>query len=110
MNLRVYPRLSMLSREDCLRIHQASCHILKNSGVKVHSDAGLDLLRQAGAVVVDKLVKIPPSLVEHALATVPASFNLYRRGSTEVGIKLDGETSYFGPGSDTLHYLDPRTG
>jgi trimethylamine--corrinoid protein Co-methyltransferase len=100
----------MLSREDCLQIHQSSCHILKNTGIKVHSDAGLDLLRQAGAVVADKLVKIPPSLIEHALATVPESFNLYRRGTTEVAIRLDGEACYFGPGSDTLRYLDPRTG
>jgi trimethylamine--corrinoid protein Co-methyltransferase len=110
MNFRAYPRLSMLSREDCLRIHQSSCHVLKNTGVKVHSETGLDLLRQAGAMITDNLVKIPPSLVEHALATVPGSFNLYRRGSTEMAIQLDGRSSYFGPGSDTLHYLDPRSG
>ncbi|MBN1992930.1 MAG: trimethylamine methyltransferase family protein [Anaerolineae bacterium] len=110
MNLRTYPRLTMLNRENCLRLHQASCHILKNTGVKVHSETGLDLLRRAGAVITDNLVKIPPSLVEHALATAPGSFNLYRRGTTEVAIKLDGEAAYFGPGSDTLHYLDPRTG
>jgi trimethylamine--corrinoid protein Co-methyltransferase len=100
----------MLDRQDCLRIHQASCEILKKTGVKVHSQAGLQLLKDAGAAVQDELVKIPPSLVEWALAGVPASFNLYTRGTEEVAIRLDGEGVYFGPGSDTLHYLDPRTG
>jgi trimethylamine--corrinoid protein Co-methyltransferase len=110
MNLRVHPRLTMLDREDCLRIHRASCEILRRTGVKVHSQAGLDLLRQAGAVVKDKLVKIPPPLVESALATTPGSFNLYKRGAAEIALKLDGQETYFGPGSDTLHYLDPRSG
>jgi trimethylamine--corrinoid protein Co-methyltransferase len=110
MNLCVHPKLTMLGREDCLRIHRASCEILRQTGVKVHSETGLDLLRQAGAVVKDKLVRIPPSLVEWALAAVPGSFNLYKRGVTEIALKLDGQEMYFGPGSDTLHYLDPRSG
>ena len=107
---RLRPHLTMLGREDCLRIHRASCEILRHTGVLVHSEAGIDLLRRAGAVVDEKLVKIPPSLVEAALATAPGAFNLYRRGTDDVGVRLDGKRSYFGPGSDTLRYLDPRSG
>ncbi len=104
------PRLTMLEREDCLRLHRASCQILRQTGVKVHSEAGLKLLREAGAVIEEKLVKIPPSLVEWALASAPSAFNLYKRGTDQVALKLDGQEVYFGPGSDTLHYLDPRSG
>jgi trimethylamine--corrinoid protein Co-methyltransferase len=104
------PKLSMLGREDCLKLHQASCEILRQTGVKVYSEAGRKLLQSAGAVVIDELVKIPPSLVEAALASAPGSFNLYKRGSQEVALKLDGQEVYFGPGSDTLRYLDPRSG
>jgi trimethylamine--corrinoid protein Co-methyltransferase len=93
-----------------LRIHQASCHILHNTGIKVHHPEGLRLLQQAGAQVEGEQVKIPPSLVEWALASAPESFELYRRGSQEAVIHLDGRHVYFGPGSDTLHYLDPRSG
>jgi trimethylamine--corrinoid protein Co-methyltransferase len=100
----------MLGREDCLRIHHASCEILRKTGVQVYSSAGLNLLREAGAVVEDELVKIPPSLVERALASTPGAFNLYRRGTDEVTVCLDGKGVYFGPGSDTLRYLDPRSG
>jgi trimethylamine--corrinoid protein Co-methyltransferase len=109
MSPRIHPKLKMLEREDCLRIHLASCEILRKTGVQVHNKAGVELLRQAGAVVVDKLVKIPPSLVEWALTCVPDTFNLYQRGTGEVALKLDGRHTYFGPGSDTLHYLDPHS-
>jgi trimethylamine:corrinoid methyltransferase-like protein len=46
---RVRPRLTMLDRDDCLRLHQASCRILHETGVRVYSPAGLALLRQGGA-------------------------------------------------------------
>lgn len=107
---RLQPRFSMLGREDCLRIHQAAGTILKQTGVKVYSPAGRQLLQKAGALVEDDLVKISSSLVEWALAAAPSSFNLYARGSESVAIRLDGKGVYFGPGSDTYRYLDPRSG
>lgn len=107
---RIRPQMTMLGQDDRLRIHRASCDILKNTGVRVHHEGGLKLLREAGARIEgDTLVKIAPSLVEWALASVPSSFNLYKRGTDEVAVKLDGEQVYFGPGSDTLRYMDPRT-
>jgi trimethylamine--corrinoid protein Co-methyltransferase len=104
------PKLNMLDREDCLKIHRASCEILRQTGVKVYNKMARTLLQSAGAIVADELVKIPPSLVEAALASTPHHFNLYKRGSDEVAVKLDGQEVYFGPGSDTLRYLDPRSG
>ena len=107
---RIRPKFSMLSRDDCLRIHQASCEILRNTGVRVFCDEALDMLRNAGAKVEGDLVKFGPSLVEWALASAPGSFNLYKRGTDEPAVILDGQHVYFGPGSDTFRYLDPRTG
>lgn len=106
----VFPKMTMLGQEDRLRIHQASCEILHKTGVQIHNRDGLDLLKQAGALVKEELVKIPPSMVEWALASAPDRFNLYRRGSDEIVVRLDGKGVYFGTGSDTLHYLDPRSG
>lgn len=104
------PRLTMLDRHECLRLHRASLEILRRTGVHVYSERALSLLREAGAAVDGHLARIPPSLVEWSLATVPGAFNLYRRGSDQVAIRLDGHGVYFGPGSDTLRYLDPRSG
>jgi trimethylamine---corrinoid protein Co-methyltransferase len=107
---RVRPHLKMLDREDCLRLHQASCTILAETGIRVYSQAGLDLLREGGAHIDGNLVRVSPSLVEWALSAAPRRFDLYRRGGDEIAIRLDGQTVTFGPGSDTLRYLDPRTG
>jgi trimethylamine--corrinoid protein Co-methyltransferase len=108
---RQVPKMTMLGRDDCLRIHQASCRILHEIGVQVYDPEGVELLRQAGARIEDDLlVKIPPSLVEWSLASAPEKFNLYKRGTSEPAVILDGTTVNFGPGSDTLRYLDPRTG
>jgi len=106
----VAPKLSMLGPDECLQIHRASCSILRKTGVNVLSQAGLDLLHRAGAKLEGQRAYIPPSLVEAALASAPESFNLYRRGTQEIALRLDGKQVYFGPGSDTLRYLDPRSG
>lgn len=109
-SVRYRPKFNMLDREACLRIHGASLEILRRTGVMVHAESGLELLREAGADIEGELARISPTLVERVLATAPGPFNLYRRGSEEVAVRLDGEAIYFGPGSDTLNYLDPRTG
>ncbi len=71
---RLRPKLSMLNREACLRIHQASLEILHRTGVMVHAESGLALLREAGAALDGELARIPPTLVERALATAPGPF------------------------------------
>jgi trimethylamine--corrinoid protein Co-methyltransferase len=100
----------MLSQDDCEEIHLASCQILNRTGVRVHNARGLELLRAAGAPVEDGLARIPPELVEWALAGVPRAFTLYQRGTQTACLELDRQHAYFGPGSDTLRYLDPRSG
>ncbi|MEZ4716844.1 MAG: trimethylamine methyltransferase family protein [Caldilineaceae bacterium] len=65
----------------------------------------LSLLRQAGAQVNGDLVKLSPSLVEWALAGELVGVQSLPRTDQPV-VKLDGEGVYFGPGSDTLHFLD----
>lgn len=104
------PKLTMLDRADCLSIHKASLEVLRRTGVKVYNAEGLALLKAAGAVIDGELVRIPPSLVEQALATAPGAFTLHKRGTAEPAVVLDGQGVYFGTGSDTLRYLDPRTG
>lgn len=106
---RLAPHFAMLGPDNCQRLHDASCRILERTGVRVYHAGARQLLKRAGACVEDDLVRIPAALVEDALATVPCSFNLYRRNSNHVACVLDGKQVYFGPGSDTLRYLDPRS-
>jgi trimethylamine--corrinoid protein Co-methyltransferase len=105
------PRLTMLSHEQCETIHRASLEILRRTGVQVYHQEALDLLRGTDAVITDeKLVRFPPGLVEWALKQAPSRVALCHRGSNQVAAPLEGRLVNFGPGSDCLNYLDPRTG
>ncbi|MGD8966793.1 MAG: trimethylamine methyltransferase family protein [Anaerolineae bacterium] len=110
-NARAYPRMTMLSNEQCETIHLASLEILRRTGVRVYHDEALSLLRTAGAIITDgNLVRFTPGLVEWALGQAPSRIALCGRGSHEVLAPLEGREVNFGPGSDCLNYLDPRTG
>jgi len=106
-----YPRLQLLSQEQCQTIHRASLEILRRTGVRVFHRGALQLLRQADAHISDEnLVRFPAGLVEWALRQAPSRIALCRRGSDAPLVRLEGRQVSFGPGSDCLNYLDPRTG
>jgi len=71
----------------------------------------LDILGNAGIDVTNPdRVKIPVSMVEQALRTVPKSVTLFTREG-EPAIVLNGTTgSHFGAVPDLPQYLDPYTG
>jgi trimethylamine--corrinoid protein Co-methyltransferase len=103
--------MTMLDEEQCQTIHAASLEILRRTGVRVYHDEALEMLRASDALVSDdNLVRFPAGLVEWALDQAPSRIALCRRGSDEVVAPLEGRRVSFGPGSDCLNYLDPRTG
>jgi trimethylamine--corrinoid protein Co-methyltransferase len=106
----IKPNFQMLRSADCLRIHEAARKILHDTGVAVFHAEALQLFKAAGAHIDGQRVRLSPALVEWALASAPRTFDLYRRDAHAVAIRLDGQGVYFGSGSDTLHYLDPRSG
>jgi trimethylamine---corrinoid protein Co-methyltransferase len=105
------PRLELLDREQCERVHQASLEILRRTGVRIYNDEALALLREAGCHVTDgNLVRIPPGLIEWALSQVPSTIALCERGTSVASVRLCPGESSFGPGSDCPNYLDPKDG
>jgi len=106
-----FPRLTMLSPEQCKTVHRASLEILRRTGARVYHDEALKLLRQTDALVSDEnLVRFPAGLVEWALAQAPSRITLCHRGSDQVVAPLEGREVNFGTGSDCPNTLDPRTG
>ncbi len=102
-----FPRLS---EEQCCRMHEASLEILERVGVRLYLEEAVQMLKRAGAKVTDgNWVRVPPSLVEGALRTVPNEVILYDRQGHPV-MPVGGERCYYGPGSDCLNIIDHRTG
>ena len=99
-----------LSREQCEKLHDASLEILSRTGVQLHDEEAVDLLRRAGANVSDgNRVRIPGRLVEKALATAPKEVMLYDQQG-QLAIRAGDHRCYYGTGSDCLNILDHRTG
>lgn len=65
------PCLKCLSDREIRTIHEASLRILETIGIKMPHEEALAHWTKAGALVDGDVVKIPPKLVEAALATTP---------------------------------------
>lgn len=102
-----FPRLT---DEQCRTIRDASLEILERIGVRLELQEAVDLLKKAGAKVIDEnVVRIPPKLVERALTTTPRSVTLYDRNG-HPAMEVEGHRCFYGPGSDCLHIIDHRDG
>ncbi len=104
------PQFRKLSRDQVERLHHASLEILDRTGVRLYDQEALDLLKKAGVQVYEgNRVHIPPGLVEWALSVAPKRVVLCDRHGRRV-MPLERSNVFFGPGSDCLYVVDPRTG
>ena len=104
-------KLNILSSDEVYNIHTATLEILERTGVLVREEKALKLLDQAGAIVDHEknLVKIPAYLIEEAVAKTPKSFIWHARNPKK-SIRIGGEPTKFGPGSDCVNIIDLETG
>jgi trimethylamine--corrinoid protein Co-methyltransferase len=99
-----------LSDQQAQRLYGACLEILERTGVRLYDQEALDLLKKAGVSATDgNRVRIPPGLVDKALATAPKRLTLHDRNG-KAAMLVEGHCSFFGPGSDCLNIIDHRTG
>ncbi len=97
------PVLCFLSQEDQDQIYQAALRIISEIGMLVFQEEALTLLKNAGcSIEEEKLVKIPSTLVEHAVKTTPNNISVFDREGNPA-MELGGYHSYFGTGSDLMY-------
>jgi trimethylamine--corrinoid protein Co-methyltransferase len=101
--------LRVLSEEKIERIYQAALDCLERTGVNVLNEEARGLFTQAGAHVDGVRVRIPPQIIEDALAACPNGFTLWGRdGQTCIEV-VPGQV-HFGPGLTSSYFIDPYTG
>lgn len=99
-----------LSEDQCQKIHCASLEILERVGVRLHLEEAIQLLKKAGAQIVDNnLTRVPSSLVKKALAAVPKRVILYDRHGNPA-MPVEGHRCFYGSGSDCLNIIDHWSG
>ncbi len=101
--------LRRLSDSQNAKLYEACLTILERTGVQLHDQDAIDLLKSAGVTNIDgNRVRIPPKLVESARSTAPSQVTLHNRYGEPV-MPVGGRRSFFGTGSDCLHIIDHRT-
>jgi len=92
------------------RLRAATLDVLERIGVCFPCEPALEVFRRHGAAVDgDGIVKIPPGLVERALATAPRSFVLGGR-EPRFDLDLDGTRTYLSTEGVAARVRDPETG
>lgn len=104
------PIFRKLSKDQLAQMHAASLEILERTGVRLHSEEAVQILKKAGADVTEgNRVRIPSSLVEWALNIAPKRIVLANRFGERV-MPLERNNVFYGPGSDCPNIIDFRTG
>lgn len=106
----IAPKFQKLSQDQLERIHFASLEILERTGVRLHVPEAVELLKSAGADVInDTDVRIPSHLVEWALNTAPKRVMIANQKGERV-MPLERRNAFYGPGSDCPNVIDLNTG
>lgn len=103
------PQFRVLSDQQIIKIYQATLECLNRTGVNVLNAEARDLLAAAGARVDGVRVRIPPHVIQDAVAANPRSFTLWGRDG-EHRMQVVPDRVYFGPGPTCTCFIDPETG
>ncbi len=103
------PQLRWFSTGQLEEIHSATIDVLEQAGVRVDHDEALNLLKDAGCVVKDRVAKIPGWLIDEAIRMAPSKINIYDREGNPA-MNLEANYTYYGAGSDLPFHLDFETG
>ncbi len=97
---------NVLSEAEVERIHSASLLLLQQHGLFSESDLILDLFEKAGAWVdrETRMVRLPPEMVEQALASAPSTCVFYGR-DPQYDLLLQPGPVYFGMGGTSEPFI-----
>jgi len=100
-----------LSERDVGKTADAAFEVLEKSGMAVYSQTAFDAFKSAGAEVDEesRIVRLPRSLVEDAIASNPSSITLYSRDG-KCDVVLEKNRVHYGTGGTAIYVLDPDTG
>jgi len=112
------PFLRFLNEDQCKKVHEATLELLERTGVWVGHPECTEMLRGAGARVVEggskkgskfsTRVQIPAHLVEAAITSAPKSVTIYNRQG-KIAMELAERNYYFGCHGDNPDFIDPYT-
>jgi trimethylamine--corrinoid protein Co-methyltransferase len=89
--------MHLLSREDFDKIHHATLEIFKDVGLAFHEPEALEIFSRCGARVDGNVVFIEEGLVDKALKSAPAEFQIEGRNPAK-SVTIGGQHLVLAPG------------
>ena len=100
-------RFQMLSDDQLQEMFESVLHVLEYTGLEVHHEESVAILKEAGAWVDGMRVRLPSHMVRRALELAPRSFTVYARdGNPEHDIHIGPGRAHFGPGPTCPNFID----
>ncbi len=106
-NRSVYFRV--LSDDQIWQIKRAAFDILEKTGAKILHKEARNLLKKAGAIVKDDVVKVPEYVVQACIQTAPKGIIIFDRNNNRA-LEAEGRKSYYGTSTASPNTRDARTG
>jgi trimethylamine--corrinoid protein Co-methyltransferase len=103
------PYLRILTSDQIYEIKRAAFDLMFTVGFKVMHAGARKMLKQAGAIVIDDIVKVPEYIVLECLKTVPKGFTIYDRNGNRA-MEVEGRKSYYGTSTASPRTKDALTG
>jgi len=103
--------VSVFTESELEEIHFSTLEVLERAGVFVEDDEALDIFSDGGCVVdrETRTVRIPPHVVEDAIASAPSRYTLYGRTPENDFVMEPGRVA-FTNFSEGIHVVDLETG
>lgn len=104
-------KVDMFTRDELAEIHRATLEVLQHTGIFVQKEEARQLFARNGAVVneKEKSVRMPPHMVNEAIASAPEILRLAGRDSSR-DVVLDGGRVTFTCFGEGITIDDPWTG
>ena len=104
-------KLEVLTKEDVLKIHNATLQIIEKVGVRFPSKRALEIWESVGAEVdhEKKIVRVKPQVIEDALKKAPPAYKLAARDPQQ-DLQLDGNHVNLGTDGCGVEVIDIHTG
>ncbi|MBM4423770.1 MAG: trimethylamine methyltransferase [Chloroflexi bacterium] len=103
-------QFQILTDDQRQEIFRSALQVMEHTGIEVHNEEALSVLKAQGAAVEGTRARIPGYLVQRALSTAPSMFTVYsREGNTAKNITIGPNHINYGPGPTCPNFRDART-
>ena len=99
----------VLTDGQIVEIRRTAFEVMSKVGFRVHHEGARKMLKQAGALVDDEIVKVPEHIVAECLRTAPKGWTIYDREGKRA-MEVEGRKSYYGTSTASPNTKDALSG